>query len=167
MWTTYDRGNLHCHFFCWGLQHGFFFFNNLKLDTVYSWKSEVVAIEGRDIPATGLEVSWAWRGGRAWHGSTGKGCNRHRGRIVCNVELRGRTSRNVITGSTETFTEQNRLWCRNDLCQQTLGKNKWAKVANWTQTDVFPEHSKTTTGHCFKCLFQGSGNVILLHFCPD
>lgn len=37
-------------------------------------------------------------------GLTGRRCNRHRGRIGCDVELRGRTSWNVLAGSTETFT---------------------------------------------------------------
>lgn len=47
------------------------------------------SLEGEDIPATGLKVSRSRRGGRAWHSATGEGCNRHRGRIVCDAELGG------------------------------------------------------------------------------
>lgn len=51
-------------------------------------------------------------------GLTGRRCNRHRGRIGCDVELRGRTSWNVLAGSTETFTGQTCTWCNNEFCQQ-------------------------------------------------
>lgn len=51
-------------------------------------------------------------------GLTGRGCNRHRGRIKCDVALRGRTSWNVITGSPETFTGQTCMRRGDELCQQ-------------------------------------------------
>ena len=112
---THDREKPVLLYFCWGLQHFFFLF----LPIIYSWTQcgvgsrrwQPQSLEGKDIPATGLKVSWSRRGGQAWHSATGEGCNRHRGRIVCDVELGGRTSRNVIAGSTETFTGQASTVC--------------------------------------------------------
>lgn len=128
---TRQGKNLYCRISAEGCNMGFF---SLFPPIIYGWTQcgvgsrrwQPQSLEGEDIPATGLKVSRSRRGGRAWHSATGEGCNRHRGRIVCDAELRGRTSRNVIAGSTETFTGQASVWWRDEFCQQIT--RLWAKT---------------------------------------